>query len=70
MTPKQAEVMDALFNGGYLWRAGKVHFLARASHKATSVYYQSERINAKTFNALMATGLLEKVGENRWFALR
>jgi len=68
LTNKQAEVMDVLFNGGYIWRAGDTYFLARATQHSYGVHYQSRKINAKTAKAVIDTDLVELRGDGRFFA--
>jgi len=68
LTTKQAEVMDVLFNGGYIWRAGDTFFLARATHHSYGVNYQSRKINAKTAKAVIDTDLVESHADGRYFA--
>ena len=64
MTKQQLEIMDALNNGGYIWTASGMPYLAKCS----GGMYKSSLINRKTFTALVEGGVLERdpVHQNRW----
>jgi hypothetical protein len=54
LTKLQKDIVDALHNGGFIWRAGTTHYLARVqgSMHNGQCRYQSEIINVRTFRAM------------------
>jgi hypothetical protein len=67
LTKNQVKIVDALENGGHIWKAGSSYYLARVTgHMANGTpRYESETINARTFKALEP--LLHKfLAKDRW----
>jgi hypothetical protein len=55
LTKKQTLLVDALINGGHIWRAGSSsYYLARVvgHYNTGSPIFKSEPINGRTFTAL------------------
>ena len=54
LSKKQKDIIDALHNGGFIWRAGHSYYLAKVNgetHSGTP-RFQSEIINVRTFRAM------------------
>ena len=54
LTKKQAAIIDVLHNGGFIWRAGTSHYIAKVDGHMTNgePRFRSELINLRTFRAL------------------
>jgi hypothetical protein len=54
LTKKQTEIVDALHNGGFIWRASMSYYVAVVQGHMSNgePRFQSELINARTFKAM------------------
>jgi hypothetical protein len=70
LTKKQLEIVDVLQNGGHIWKAGDSFYLAEqiGTWDSGAPRYQSVRMPKKTFDSLLAQGVLKKTitKDNQW----
>jgi len=61
LTKKQVEIIDALQNGGHIWKAANTYYIARVvgENQHGHRVFKSDLLPKKTFDALMEKDMLE-----------
>lgn len=61
LTKKQVEIIDALQNGGHIWKAANTYYLARVvgENQHGHRVFKSELLPKKTFDALIEKEMLK-----------